>query len=242
MDVLKYASEAYANNIKMVLFFSLPFLLAFLIPVLSPMPTFTAVGANFLRTGSMYIDLTSFDIAVIFLSFIISMFLISFAIVSINLIIKSQRTFTNIKKEVLDGIEKYVVSVFWLYTTAWVLILIVNLFSYEWNLNELVTPVFALAISLPIFYAPTAIVIDEQRPIRAMLTSLGIIKKQFGLFIMWVLIGAAALSVIDFLFILVQGIIPYAYLIPLTINALIILPFLIMLQVQIYLTKYTILK
>lgn len=242
MDVVKYASEAYASNIKLVLFFSLPFLLAFLIPVFSPMPTFTAVGASFLRTGSMYVDLTSFDIAIIVLSFLVSMFLISFAIVSINLIIKSQRTFTNIKKEVLDGIEKYVVSVFWLYTTAWILILIVNLFSYEWNLNEFITPIFAFLISLPLFYAPTAMVIDEQRPIRAMATSLEMIKRQFGLFILWLIIGSAALSLIDFIFILIQAYIPYATLIPLTLNALFVLPFLIMLQVQIYLTKYTILK
>ena len=71
MDVIKYAAEAYTNNIKMLLFFSLPFLLAFLIPVFSPMPTYAAVGGTFLRTGSMYMDLTSFDIALIALTFLI---------------------------------------------------------------------------------------------------------------------------------------------------------------------------
>jgi len=241
-DVLKLTTDAYIKNWKIVSFFSIPFLLAFLIPLLSPTPTYVALGASFLRTGSMYIDLTLFDVAVIVASFLVSLFLVSFAIVAINLVIKAQRTFTSIKQEVVEGIEKYVLTVFWLYLTAWVLMLIVNLLSYEFGANQWASPLFGLLLSLPLFYAPTAIVIDEQRPLVAMKTSLSLIKKQFALFVLWLIIGIAALSLIDIFFILIRGMLPFARYFVLVANSMLVMPFLIMMQVQIYLTKYTILR
>lgn len=241
-DVLRYTVDAYFKNIKMVSFFSLLFLLAFLIPLLSPTPTYLAMGATYLRTGSMYIDLTMFDVGVIVFSFILSLFLISFTIVAINLLIKSQRTLTSIRKEVLEGVEKYTVNVFWLYLTAWILCFIVNLVAYDYGVNEFVTPLFALIISLPLFYAPTAMVIDEQRPITAMKTSLFMIRRRFKYFIMWLIFGIALLSLTDAIFILLEDVIPFSQFLVLVINSMIVLPFLIMLQVQIYLTKYTILR
>ena len=242
VDVLRYTVESYLKNIKMVSFFSLPFLLAFLIPLLASTPTYVALGATFLRTGSMYVDLTGVDVAVIVLSFLVSLFLVSFAIVAINLLIKSQRTFTNIRTEIMEGIEKYTLSVFWLYLTAWVICFIANLFGYEYGVNEWLTPLTSLIVALPLFYAPTAIVIDEQRPYIAMKSSLSMIRKQFVYFALIVVLGMAALSLADGVFILLRGIVPYARYLVLVVNALLILPFLIMLQVQVYLTKYTILK
>lgn len=242
MDVLRYAVESYLKNVKAVSFFSVPFLLAFLIPMLAPMPTYVAFGGTFLRTGSMYVDLTGFDVAVIVVSFLVSLFLVSFAIVAINLLIKSQRTFTNIKTEILQGIEKYTLSVFWLYLTAWILSFVVNLIGYEYGMNTWLTPLFSIIISLPLFYAPTAIVIDEQRPYLAMKSSLSVVFRQLPYFLLIILIGVAALSLADVLFIALRGIVPYARYLVLVVNALLILPFLVMLQVQVYLTKYTILK
>jgi len=242
VDVLQYTANAYIDNVKLVSFFSLPFLLAFLIPLLAPTPTYVTLGGTFLRTGSMYVDLSGVDIAIIVASFLISLFLVSFAIVAINLLIKSQRTFTNIRTEVIEGIEKYTITVFWMYLTAWIIMLIANLVSYEFSMNEWVTPIAGLLISLPLFYAPTAIVIDEQRPIVAMRTSLSVIKSRIGMFLLWVVIGIAALSIIDLAFIYLHNIVPFARYFVLILNSLFILPFLIMMQVQVYLTKYTILK
>lgn len=242
VDVLKLTASAYLQNWKMVVFFSVPFLLAFLIPLLAPTPTYSTLGAAFLRTGSMYVDLTGFDVAIIVAAFLVSLFLVAFAIVGLNLLIKSQRTFTNIKTEVLEGIERYVITIFWIYLTAWVLMLLVNLVGYEFGVNQWLSPIFGLLISLPLFYAPTAIVIDEQRPFRAMESSLSMIRKRFTLFLLWIILGIAVLSFIDVAFIFLKGIIPYPRYLLLVVNALVVLPFLIMLQVQIYLTKYTILK
>jgi len=242
VDVLKLAANAYIRNWRIVSFFSIPFFLAFLIQILVPTPTYVAMGATFLRTGSMYVDLTTFDLALIVASFLISLLLVSFAVVAINLVIKSQRTFTNIRKEVMDGLEKYVVNVFWLYLSAWALMLIVNLIGYEFELNSWLMPAFGLLISLPLFYAPTAMVIDEYRPVVAMRASLGMIKRQPLMFLTWLIIGIAALTLLDVIFIALAGFIPYARYFVLIANSFFVLPFLIMLQVQIYLTKYTILK
>ena len=242
VDVLHYAVDSYFKNIKMVSFFSIPFLLAFLIPLLAPTPTYVSLGATFLRTGSMYVDLTSVDVAIIVLSFLVSLFLVSFAMVAINLLIKSQRTFTNIRTEIMEGLEKYTLTVFWLYLTAWVLCFVVNLIGYEYGMNEWLTPLFSLIVALPLFYAPTAIVIDEQRPYLAMKSSLLMLRKQFMYFLLIIVLGIAALSLIDALLILLRGVVPFARYFVLVANALFILPFLIMLQVQVYLTKYTILK
>lgn len=242
MDLLSYSIEGYLKNIKLIIFFSLPFLLAFLIPVFSPTPTYIALGGIFLRSGSMFIDLTYQDIALIILSLLSSLFLISFAIVAINLLIKSQRTLTNIRTEIIEGIEKYTLIVFWLYTTAFILSLIATLVSYEYNLQELVGPVFSFLLHLMLFYAPAAIVIDELKPINAMKMSLYMIKKRFKYFLMFILIGLVLLSISDFVMISLKNYSPLFRYIVLVVNSLFVLPFLIILQTQIYLTKYTILK
>lgn len=249
-EVIDYSIEAFRKNAKLVVFFSVPFLLAFAIPLLSPMPTYVSIGATFLRTGSMFVDLTYFDIGLIFVSSLASLFLISFAIVSINLLIKSQRTMTNIRTEVIEGIEKYTMTIFLLYSIAVVLSLVVLLVSYEYQVEGLTTPLFSFLVSLTLFYVPAATVIDELRPTEAIRMSLYMIKNKFLLFALWLILGFIMLSVIDELFILIMPLVGALLPIPVTwgryivlvINSMIILPFLVILQTQMYLTKYTILK
>ena len=241
-DTLKLTADAYFDNVQIVSFFSIPFLLAFAIPLLSPMPTYLALGATFLRTGSMYVDLTMLDAAVIVASFLLSLFLVSFAIVAINLVIKSQRTFTSVKKEVINSIGKYVLNVFWLYLTAWALLLIVDLVGYEFALNNWFLPVAGIIVSAPLFFAPAAIVIDEQAPFQALKTSVAVIGKQPKLVLLWLLLAIASISAIDLLFMNLRAVIPFTQVLVLVANSLFIMPFLIMYQTQIYLTKYTILR
>lgn len=241
-EVIDHSIEAFKKNAKLVLFFSVPFLLAFAIPLLSPMPTYVSIGATFLRTGSMFIDLTYFDIGLIFMSSLASLFLISFATVSINLVIKSQRTMTNIRTEVIEGIEKYTATIFLLYTVALVLSLAVLLISHEYGVDDLITPLFSFFISLLLFYVPAGLVIDELKLTEAVRMSLYMIKNKFALFVLWLLVGFIMLTVIDILFITLSGYIAWGRYIVLVLNSLIVMPFLIILQTQIYLTKYTILK
>ncbi|MDD5317309.1 MAG: hypothetical protein PHF51_01095 [Candidatus ainarchaeum sp.] len=241
-DTLKLTADAYFDNVQIVSFFSIPFLLAFAIPLLSPMPTYLALGATFLRTGSMYVDLTMLDAAVIVAAFLLSLFLVSFAIVAINLVIKSQRTFTSVKKEVINSIGKYVLNVFWLYLTAWALLLIVDLVGYEFALNNWFLPVAGIIVSAPLFFAPAAIVIDEQAPFQALKTSVAVIGKQPKLVLLWLLLAIASISAIDLLFMNLRAVIPFTQVLVLVANSLFIMPFLVMYQTQIYLTKYTILR
>ncbi|MEM3555929.1 MAG: hypothetical protein QXF56_04395 [Candidatus Micrarchaeia archaeon] len=241
-EVIDYSIDAFKKNFRIVLFFSIPFLLAFAIPLLSPMPTYVSIGATFLRTGSMFIDLTYFDIALIFLSSLASLFLISFATVAINLVIKSQRTLTNIRTEVIEGIEKYTITIFFLYTLFLLLSLIVLLLSYEYGVEGLATPLFSFFVSLLLFYVPAGIVIDELKPTEAMRMSLYMIKNKFALFLLWLVIGFILLTAVDIVFIILSGAIPWGRYVVLVLNSLFIMPFLIILQTQMYLTKYTILK
>ncbi len=253
-EVIQHSIEAFGKNAKLVLFFSVPFLLAFAIPLLSPMPTYVSLGATFLRTGSMFIDLTYFDVGLIFISSLASLFLISFAIVSINIIIKSQRTMTNVRTEVIEGIEKYTMTIFLLYTITLVLSLAVLLLFHEYQLDDLATPLFSFVVSLPLFYAPAAVVIDELRPLEAMKMSLYMIRKKFLLFVLWLIVGFLLLSVIDEFFIVIMPLVdellplstPYLWTwgayVALVLNSMLVMPFLVILQTQSYLTKYTILK
>lgn len=252
--MIQHSIEAFGKNAKLVLFFSVPFLLAFAIPLLSPMPTYVSLGATFLRTGSMFIDLTYFDVGLIFISSLASLFLISFAIVSINIIIKSQRTMTNVRTEVIEGIEKYTMTIFLLYTITLVLSLAVLLLFHEYQLDDLATPLFSFVVSLPLFYAPAAVVIDELRPLEAMKMSLYMIRKKFLLFVLWLIVGFLLLSVIDEFFIVIMPLVdellplstPYLWTwgayVALVLNSMLVMPFLVILQTQSYLTKYTILK
>ena len=242
-EVVGYSIEAFRKNAKLVLFFSVPFLLAFAIPLLSPMPTYVSMGATFLRTGSMFVDLTYFDVGLIFVSSLASLFLVSFAIVSINLVIKSQRTMTNIRMEVIEGIEKYTMTIFLLYTVALVLSLVVLLVSYEYQVEGLTTPLFSFLISLVLFYVPAAIVIDELRLTEAMRMSLYMIKNKFVLFLLWLILGFVMLTVLDVGFVFLASLhVTWSRYAMLVLNSLIVMPFLVILQTQMYLTKYTILK
>jgi len=241
-EVIGYSIEAFRKNAKLVLFFSVPFLLAFAIPLLSPMPTYISLGATFLRTGSMFVDLTYFDVGLIFVSSLASIFLISFATVSINLVIKSQRTMTNISTEVMEGIEKYTMTIFLLYTLSLVLSLVVLLVSYEYQAEGLTTPLFSFLVSLVLFYVPAAIVIDELRLTEAMRMSLYMIRNKFVLFLLWLILGFLILTVLDIFFVFLASYVTWSRYVMLVLNSLIVMPFLVILQTQMYLTKYTILK
>ncbi len=237
--VFKHSKSAYFKNWKLISFFSIPLLLSLLIPLFSPMPTFQAFGATFLRTGSIP-EMTYFEWGVVIISFLASMFLVSFALVAINLVIKSQRTLTNIKSEVVDGIEKYSLKLFALYVFAWVLSLAVSLLSYEYGLEKVIGPLFAFVVYTALFYVSPAIVIDEIGGVRAIKASVDMLFKKPKFFAAWFALAFLALAIPTQAFLLVMPHNIAEYLV-LALNSLFLLPFLVVLQTQMYLTKYTIL-
>ncbi|MCX8195140.1 MAG: hypothetical protein N3G22_03490 [Candidatus Micrarchaeota archaeon] len=237
--ILSYSWKAYTSNIKLISFFSIPTLIAMLIPTLVKTPIFPALGATFLRTGSIP-DMTPADFGVIIAALLASLYLISFAIVNINIVIKAQRTQTSIKNEVIKGITGYTLNVFILYLLGLIALLIIQLTTLELGAQKWLAPLLSLLVWLPLFYAPAGLVIDELRPFRAAEKSFKMVFSKFHYFLLWLLIAFVLLSVSDFV---ALNFFEHRVgsLLVLLLNSLVLMPFLIVLQTQIYLSKYTIL-
>ena len=240
-EIINYTFKSYFSGIKLILFFSLPLLLAFLIPIFVGTPTFIALGSVYLRTGSIP-AITDAEIAVMAFSFLTSLFLISFTIVNINLVIKSQRTGTFVKKDVLDEIGRYTLNVFWIYLTLELVFLIIQLSLSETSYGHILSPLLMLLVSIPVFYAPAALVIDEVRPWRALENSTWMVIRKLPLFILWVALGFIVLSLADVILLAIPGLSEAAPYLAMLANSLLLMPFLLVLQTQIYLTKYTIIN
>ncbi len=238
-SILSYSFKAYMKNIKLISFFAIPALIAFLVPTLVNTPVFAALGGSFLRTGSIP-DLTPADFGVIMIAVLLSLYLISFAMVNINIVIKSQRTQTNIKNEVMKGITGYTLNTFLVFLLGTIALLIIQLLTFELGVQAWLSPILSLLVWLPLFYAPAGLVIDELRPFRAAERSFKMVFSKFPYFLLWLFISFVLLSLLDLLFL---NILPHKLgsLAVLLVNSLVLMPFLIVLQTETYISKYTIL-
>ncbi|MCC7552760.1 hypothetical protein KO317_03820 [Candidatus Micrarchaeota archaeon] len=239
LKTIKHSITTYTKNFNLVLFFSIPLVIAFLIPLFIQLPTFPTAGGMYLRTGSLP-DLNMFDILIMLFSYLLSLYLISMAIVNINLIVKSQRTTLNIKKEVLSRLGTSTINIFLLYITFTLILFLIQLLSYRLEMQNILAPILGLLASLPFFYAPAALVIDDTSPERAIKYSLIHIKRKWIDFISFLIIGFILLSSITFV-ILNLELGGMESILILTLNALLVMPFLIILQTQIYIAKYSLL-
>ena len=238
-NIVAHSFEAYLKNIKLISFFAIPSLLAFFIPTLVNTPVFAALGGTFLRTGSIP-DLQAADFGVIILALLSSLYLMSFAIANINIVIKSQRTGTSIKKEVLKGITGYTLNVFSLFLLGTIALLIIQLVTFEMGAQKWLAPLLSLIVWMPLFYAPAGLVIDELRPFRAAQKSVSMVISKLPYFLLWLVIAFALLALFDGL---ALAFLPHKIgsLVVLLLNSLLLMPFLIVLQTQIHMSKYTIL-
>lgn len=239
-SLLDITIKSYAENANLIMFFAIPALFAFVIPVLVGTPTYNALGGIYLRTGSIP-DLSEFSLGVMVVALLVSLYLMSFAIVNINIVVKSQRTNTSIKTEVLKGITTYTVNVFWIFLVAQMVLLIVQLLTYGMPGQQIVAPLLSLLISIPILFAPAALVIDGLRPWRALEKSVQITFSKLHYVALWIVMSILILSVVDglALFLLPQGIGTWVAVV---LNALVLMPFLIVMLAQIYMSKYTIIS
>jgi hypothetical protein len=238
-NILSYSFKAYKDNIKLISFFSIPALVAFLIPAVVNTPVFSALGGSFLRTGSIP-DMTGSDLGIVIIGVLASLYLVSFAIVNINLVIKSERTGTSIKKEVIKGITGYTLNVFSLFLLGTIALLIIQLVTFEMGAQKWLSPLLSLIVWLPLFYAPAGLVIDDLRPFRAAQKSVSMDISKFPYFLMWLAIAFVLLALFDGLSL---ALLPHKVgsLLVLLLNSLLLMPFLIVLQTQIHMSKYTIL-
>ena len=239
-NVLKYAVETYLSDIYLILLCSIPFVIAFLIPVFAGFPTYVDAGAIFIRTASLFFNLNLFNTAVIAVALLFSLLFLSFAIVAINVVVKHSRTRTKVEREVIEGLEKYTSKVFIVLLLSTCIILLANALSYGNPYSSIITVFVCLAITPFLFYAPASIVIDGNKIIRAMKASAKFVARRFDYFALWLVIAIALLTLFDFVFIAIGGSVLSRYLM-LIVNSLFILPFLVLLQSELYMKRFKLL-
>jgi hypothetical protein len=240
-DVMKNAVATYTKYTSMIIFFSIPFIIALLMPTFSPAPVFSALGGYFLRSGSIP-ELSNADILLIIAVSAISLALLSLALVAVNLVVKASRTRTKVSAEALRNLGKYTLTVFGIFAFVKVVETLLLMYTASSSLPEL--PVFILSFiaSLGLFYAAPAVVLEEKKPAPAVISSFKHVFRKPLDFILWLVVAfilLAAASSLSFTMFADTGMRQGFTII---VNSLFILPFLVVLQAHIYLMKYTIVR
>jgi hypothetical protein len=241
VSVLEDSFETYSKNLKLILLFSIPFVIAFLIPLLAPLPTFISAGGIFIRSSSIFINLDIMSLIVIVVSVFLSLLFISFAFVAISLIVKSSRTYLKNPRSVISEIEKYTARVFLVLLIYELVLIAVNIAGYYYGVQSIATAVAGFLGFVLIFYVPTAIVIDNKRIPRAFKDSVKLIVHEPQYFILWLVLMLVVLSVIDLLAILITGTYASRYIV-LLISSLFVLPYFVILQAEAYMKRFPLLK
>lgn len=242
--VLGHAFNAYRRNIKLISFFSIPFLIS--LPLALALPNFTALGGIFLRFGSIRYDLALTDALIIFAALVLSLLLFSFAVVAINLVIKSQRTLLRLTSRDIEKIEEKTFKLFWVYAIVFVIALAVNYFLYDFGLHTTIGAFVSFLVALFVMFAGQALVLEDLDVRHVMTRSASLIGRK-TLFVIGFFVVAIALILINTAIFLAigEGLGEHALLAryaAIVVNALLILPFLECLKVQVYLSKYSLLN
>jgi len=244
LDLLAHTLKVYTKNLGMVLFFSIPFIIALLLPLFSTAPTYSALGGYFLRSGSMP-QLTQVEIVVIVVTSLLSLFFLSLALVAINLVVKSMKTNTKVAKQVVKSLGKCTMVVFSLFLAMKIIETGILVFTLANDLPELPVYVFSFLASLGLVFAAPAVVLEEKKPVPALISSYKHIARKPLHFIAWLIIAFVLVAAVMFLSYSILDMLSVSraiiQIIVVLINSLLILPLLIILLAEIYLTKYTIL-
>ena len=204
-NVLAYTSDTYFKHLGLVLLFSLAFIIALLIPVFAAFQKYNDIGAIFIRTASIFVNLNIVNTAVIVASTLFSLLFLSFAIVAINVIVKHSRTHVRVRKDVINGIERYTGRVFVVLLFYAFIITMASVLTHSSSLSGIATAVVGLVFAPFFFYAPSAIVIDEQHIWRSMAWSVRFFIRRFDYFVLWLALALVLVTFFDFIFISVSG-------------------------------------
>jgi hypothetical protein len=240
--------DTYSSNIKLVLLFSIPFIISFLIPLLAPLPTYITGGGIFLRSASIFLNVSAIGMTVIVISLFLSLLFLSFAFVAISLIVKGKRTHTRNAAGVIREVEKYTSKVFLVLLFYAFIVALTDILSYSFGLEGIATPIIGFFLFLAIFYAPTAIVIDNKRMWAAIKQSVVMVLKEPQYFIVWFVLITLVISALDFVFIGIAGVLPsslgtlFSSYLLLIVNSLFVLPYFIIYQAEAYMKRFSLLK
>ncbi len=240
-NILGDTYETFVENRNLALLFSIPFVIAFAIPLLAPLPTYVSMGGIFLRTASIFTNLNFIGLAVIIVAFFFSLLFISFAFVAISMIVKSRKTKLKIGQRAIQGIEKYIGKVFVLFILYAVILTIANVAGYYLGIQALLTGIVGFFGFMPFFYAPSAIVVDDQRVWRSMKNSVKLVAREPQYFVMWFVLITVILSIISAVFIAIAGTFLARYII-LILSSLFVLPYFVIFQAEAYMKRFAILR
>lgn len=239
-NVLSDSWETYAENWKLVLLFSIPFIIAFAIPLFAPLPTYVTAGGTFLRSASVFISPDFLSFVVVVIAMVFSLLFLSFAFVAISLIVKARKTHVNIGKRVMQGIERHIGKVFAVLLVYSLILIAINILGYMINAQALATALFGFFGFALIFYVPSAIVVDNKRIGRAIRDSVRLVVHAPQYYLLWLVLLTAAISVVDTLSIAVVGTALAGY-VTLVITSVLILPYFVILQSESYMKRFALL-
>lgn len=241
-DVLEHSVNAYLNNIKLISIFAIPLIIT--LPLSLALPNFISLGGVFLRFGSIGHDFTSFDLLTTGLAFFISLIVISFALVAINMLIKSQRSMVRPSHYDIEKVWQNTLNLFIVFLIAFLIILGFNIFLYDYGLNQSLGLIISLLVSIIIIFAPQAIVIDGLDVRHIFIMSVSTVARKFWYFVGFLIIAVLLMMLNSALFLSLFSALSNAMLgnyLSVIVNAMLIVPFLEVFKVQIYLSKYSIL-
>ena len=242
-SLLRHSVEAYERNAKLISFFSIPLLIAFPLSLL--LPNFIALSGTFLRFRSVVSNLSAFEAIAITAVFLVALVLFSFAVVAINVVVRSQRTLTRLTHHEVEKIESCTIKLYLVFLTAFIITLVATMLIYQYSafgaFGSTIGLVIAFLASVAVLFAPQAVVIDDLSVKHALGASYYIVSRKFWSFLFLLVFAGAALLLNAWIFMQLTQVFLYARFIGLIVNAILIVPFLEVLKTQIYLSKYTIL-
>lgn len=243
-NVLAHTGSAYGRNGKLILFFSVPFLVA--VPLLSLLPNFSTLGGIFLRYGSVPANISLLEFGFIAAVFLVSLLLASFAIAAVNVVIRSQRTLNLMSHYEASRIEHATFRLFFILLAATLVILAFNLLLLDAHVNwagsvvplqPVLGSLVAFLVSAAILFAPQAIAVDDAGVPQALSRSVQFALRKPKYFVLFLIGGSMLLLLNDALFLTVLP--GSARVASLLVTAFLIVPFLEVVKTQIWLSKYT---
>ncbi len=242
--IFGYSWDFYRSRLQYITVFSIPLFIVWFILLVVQAPTYTAVGAPHLRTGS-FPDLTDkpLDIIIIIAGYLIGAVIVAETIININLLIKSKRMLTNPSSEILAGLGKYAFSITSYLVILFLISAVTQLLTFEKPGQSILFPLIVFVFSFALFFTPPAIVIDDEPTLSAMRHSFNLAQRKPLLVFAWVLFATVLLTLLGFFFVQLSVIPePFASFIYVALHVLFVVPFMLILQTQMYIEKYPLAK
>ena len=231
-----YALDFYLKRVALVALFSIPFIIAILIANLVAAPTYLAAGALFLRTGSIP-ELSILDIVITVVAYALIMFIVSDTVVNLNILVRSRRTMTETTTEMILAMKTHAIRIFYILTIGLLVMLVVQLLLYDNQLGTWIYPVVTLVLWFFLSFSMPAVVIDNASTANAIEYSVRFALNRPLMVIKWMLILFVLLGVtMIFSYYTLSS--PFWQNLVLLLNSIVFLPFLLILQTQLYMEKY----